>query len=162
MENNGYNQEENTYLVLDTETTGLKADDGDRVVEIGIIEVKNNKKTGNKLHLYIKPLDENGKQKPVGETEAIHGLSDEFLSDKPTMQEVMPQILKFIEGKVLVIHNAPFDVKFLEKELAICEKPSLFKIIKNVHCTLKTDERLYPKEKHKLDYNHCFPYLFLI
>ena len=146
-----YENEKTAYMVLDTETTGLKADEGDRVVEIGIVEMIDNEPTGRKLHLHIKPLDEYGNQRTVGETEKVHGLSDQFLSDKPTMKEVIKDIIDFVQGTVLVIHNAKFDVKFLEKELEICEQPKLFTIVKNVHCTYVTDSRLYPKEKHKLD-----------
>lgn len=144
-------EEKNHKMVLDVETTGLKADNGDRIVEIGIVEVIDNKKTGRIFHRYIKPVDEAGNQISVGETEKIHGLSNEFLADKPTMAEVIDEVINFISGSVLVIHNAKFDVKFLEKELASAEKDKLFHIVKNVHCTLLTDTRLYPKEKHKLD-----------
>lgn len=145
------NQEQIVHMVLDTETTGLKPENGDRIIEIGVVEMINNEPTGRKLQLYIKPVDENGNQKPVGDSIVAHGLSDEFLADKPLMPEVIDQFIDFIKGSVLVIHNAKFDVKFLENELKICEKPKLFDLIKNVHCTYITDSRLYPKEKHKLD-----------
>lgn len=151
MSDYGNNNEQVVHMVLDTETTGFKADDGDRIVEIGVVEMINNQPTGRKLQLYIKPIDDNGNQKSVGDSFKVHGLSDEFLADKPLMSSVIDKFIDFVRGTVLVIHNAKFDVKFLEKELELCEKPKLFNLVKNVHCTLMTDTRLFPKEKHKLD-----------
>lgn len=152
FENEGKDQ--TVYMVIDTETTGFKSEDGDRIIEIGAVEMIGNEKTGRKLQLYVKPLNEDGSQRPVGDSEKVHGLSDEFLSDKQTMGKVIDQFIDFVKDTVLVIHNAKFDVKFLEKELELFEKPKLFNIVKNVHCTLLTDSRLFPKEKHKLD-NLC-------
>lgn len=145
------NNEQVPYMVLDTETTGFKPEEGDRIIEIGVVEMINNELTGRKAQFYIKPYDDNGNQRPVGDSIKAHGLTDEFLSDKPKMAEVIDQFIEFVKGSVLVIHNAKFDVKFLEKELELLEKPKLFDIVRNVHCTLITDTRLFPKEKHKLD-----------
>lgn len=99
-------------VVLDTETTGLEPNDGHRVIEIGCVEVINRRITGNNLHLYLNPerdIDEGAL--------AVHGISTEFLADKPTFDKVVDQFLAFVDGAELVIHNAPFDVGFLNHEL---------------------------------------------
>lgn len=99
-------------VVLDTETTGLEPNDGHRVIEIGCVEVINRRITGNNLHLYLNPerdIDEGAL--------AVHGISTEFLADKPTFDTVVDEFLAFVDGAELVIHNAPFDVGFLNHEL---------------------------------------------
>ncbi|KGD65705.1 DNA polymerase III subunit epsilon [Alcanivorax nanhaiticus] len=99
-------------VVLDTETTGLEPNDGHRVIEIGCVEVISRRITGNNLHLYLNPereIDEGAL--------AVHGISTEFLADKPTFDKVVDQFLAFVDGAELVIHNAPFDVGFLNHEL---------------------------------------------
>ncbi|MCG8394930.1 MAG: DNA polymerase III subunit epsilon [Pseudomonadales bacterium] len=99
-------------VVLDTETTGLEPNDGHRVIEIGCVEVVNRRITGNNLHLYLNPereIDEGAL--------AVHGISTEFLADKPTFDKVVDEFLAFVDGAELVIHNAPFDVGFLNHEL---------------------------------------------
>ena len=99
-------------VVLDTETTGLEPNDGHRVIEIGCVEVINRRITGNNLHLYLNPerdIDEGAL--------AVHGISTEFLADKPTFDKVVDELLAFVDGAELVIHNAPFDVGFLNHEL---------------------------------------------
>lgn len=99
-------------VVLDTETTGLEPNDGHRVIEIGCVEVINRRITGNNLHLYLNP------QRDIDEGAlAVHGISTEFLADKPTFDKVVDQFLAFVDGAELVIHNAPFDVGFLNHEL---------------------------------------------
>lgn len=99
-------------VVLDTETTGLEPNDGHRVIEIGCVEVINRRITGNNLHLYLNP------QRDIDEGAlAVHGISTEFLADKPTFDKVVDQFLDFVDGAELVIHNAPFDVGFLNHEL---------------------------------------------
>ncbi len=100
-------------IVLDTETTGLSPDDGDRLVEIGCIELVNHMSTGETYHQYINP----GMTMPAA-AEAIHGLSDEFLSDKPVFPDVADEFLEFIGDAALVIHNASFDMGFINAELA--------------------------------------------
>ena len=99
-------------VVLDTETTGLEPNDGHRVIEIGCVEVINRRITGNNLHLYLNPerdIDEGAL--------AVHGISTEFLAGKPTFDKVVDEFLAFVDGAELVIHNAPFDVGFLNHEL---------------------------------------------
>lgn len=99
-------------IVLDTETTGLDPAQGDRIAEIGAVELMNHLPTGRTLHLYVNP----GRPMPA-EAFAIHGLSDDLLRDKPPFAEVAPALLDFLGDAVLVIHNAAFDIGFLNSEL---------------------------------------------
>ncbi|BAP14148.1 MAG: DNA polymerase III subunit epsilon [Alcanivorax borkumensis] len=99
-------------VVLDTETTGLEPNDGHRVIEIGCVEMENRRLTGNSLHLYLNPE----REIDAGAL-AVHGISSEFLADKPTFDKVVDEFLAFVDGAELVIHNAPFDVGFLNHEL---------------------------------------------
>ncbi len=99
-------------IVLDTETTGLDPKDGHRIVEIGAVELYNHVPTGNVYHQYINPLISMPDQ-----AFAVHGLSDEFLSDKPKFSEIAKEFLDFIGSAKLVIHNAAFDIKFINAEL---------------------------------------------
>jgi DNA polymerase-3 subunit epsilon len=100
-------------IVLDTETTGLEAGKGHRIIEIGCIELVERRPSGKRFHRYLNP------QRPVDEgARAVHGISDEFLADKPRFAEVAGEFLEFIAGAELVIHNAAFDVGFLDAELA--------------------------------------------
>ncbi len=107
-------------IVLDTETTGLDPQDGHRIVEIGAVELYNHVPTGNVYHQYINPLI------PMPDQAlAIHGLSDEFLSDKPKFSEIAKEFLDFIGSAKLVIHNAAFDIKFINAELKSIEKEEI-------------------------------------
>lgn len=134
-------------IVLDTETTGLKPEDGHRIVEIGAVEVIDNVKTDKKYHVYINPERESD----VGAFKA-HGLTTEFLKDKKKFSEIVDEFLDFVNGAELVIHNADFDIKFLNKELDNANKGRLWDHIKNVECTLKKDKLLHADErKHSLD-----------
>jgi DNA polymerase-3 subunit epsilon len=99
-------------IVLDTETTGLSAVDGDRIVELGCVELVNRKLTGNNLHLYFNPERDSHE-----EALRVHGLTTEFLRDKPKFAEKAQDILAYLQDAELIIHNAPFDVGFLNKEL---------------------------------------------
>lgn len=101
-------------IVLDTETTGLDPARGHRIIEIGAVEVIGRKLTGNTFHVYINP-------QRVVEQEAIevHGITNEFLQDKPVFSQIADDFLKFIDGSELVIHNAPFDVGFMDHEFAL-------------------------------------------
>lgn len=107
-------------IVLDTETTGFDPDTGDRIVEIGAIELINYLPTGRHYHQYINP--ERGMP---AEAFAVHGLSDEFLSDKPKFSEISKEFIDFIGDSRLVIHNAPFDMKFLNWELNRAGHPTM-------------------------------------
>lgn len=107
-------------VVLDTETTGFKPEEGHRLVEIGCIELVNHVQTGNRFHTYINP------ERPVPpEAAAVHGLTDEFLADKPLFETVAAEFVAFIGDSPLVIHNASFDMKFLRWELKLLGYPDL-------------------------------------
>ena len=107
-------------IVLDTETTGLDPQNGHRIVEIGAVELYNHVPTGNEYHQYINPIISMPDQ-----AFAIHGLSDEFLSDKPKFSEIANEFLDFIGSAKLVIHNAAFDIKFINAELKNIEKEEI-------------------------------------
>lgn len=107
-------------ICLDTETTGLDPATGDRVVEIGGVELLNHMPTGKTFHQYLNP------DRPMPkEAFDVHGLSDDFLRDKPRFRSIAPAFLAFIGDSTLVIHNAPFDMKFLNHELAAAGHPPL-------------------------------------
>ncbi|MCW2245075.1 DNA polymerase-3 subunit epsilon [Azospirillum fermentarium] len=107
-------------IVLDTETTGFKPEEGHRLVEIGCLELVNHVQTGNRFHVYINP------ERPVPpEAAAVHGLTDEFLADKPVFETVAAEFVAFIGDSPLVIHNASFDMKFLRWELKLLGYPEL-------------------------------------
>jgi len=107
-------------IVFDTETTGLRPDEGHRMVEIGCIELDNRIETGRTFHAYFNP------QRPMpAEAEAVHGLGDQFLSDKPLFADLAEDLLAFLGDAPLIAHNAMFDMRFLNAELALCERPAI-------------------------------------
>lgn len=131
-------------IVLDTETTGLDARGDDRIIEIGCIEIYNRIPTGAEYHCYINP-----KRDVPAEAEAVHGLSTAFLTDKPTFDAVMDAFLEFIKDDVLVIHNAPFDIGFLNAEMARFDRPALE--MERVVDTLQLARRKHPSGPNNLD-----------
>ncbi|GGF75740.1 DNA polymerase III subunit epsilon [Azorhizobium oxalatiphilum] len=131
-------------IVLDTETTGLEASKGDRVVEIGCVEMVNRILTGNTYHVYINP-----ERNMPAEAFAVHGLSEEFLSDKPKFAEVADGFLDFIGEDTLVIHNAAFDIGFLNAELARMERTPIAR--DRVVDTVALARRKHPGASAKLD-----------
>ena len=107
-------------IVLDTETTGINPRDGHRIIEIGALELMHHLPTGQKLHLYINP------EREIDEgAVAVHGITSIFLSDKPTFVEIVDEFLNFIGSDPLVIHNAAFDMAFINAELARLDRPAL-------------------------------------
>jgi DNA polymerase-3 subunit epsilon len=133
-------------IVLDTETTGLNAKLGDRVIEIGCLELLNRRPTENHFHHYLNPeraSDEGAVR--------VHGISDEFLLDKPRFREIASEFIEYIRGAELIIHNAPFDVEFLEQELALAKLPPLLQHCAGVRDTLKLAKELHPGKKNSLD-----------
>lgn len=135
------------YIVLDTETTGLSPTTGERIVEIGAVEVLNGEKTGKHFHVYINPDD-----KTVSpDAFKVHGISDDFLKDKPKFNEIADDFFKFIKDKTLVIHNAEFDVGFINAEFNRLNLPELEQCTKKIICSLQTAKALYPKKKVNLD-----------
>ena len=133
-------------IVLDTETTGLNAKLGDRVIEIGCLELLNRRPTGNHFHHYLNPerASEEGAMK-------VHGISDEFLLDKPRFREIATEFIEYIRDAELIIHNAPFDVEFLEQELALAKLPPLSQYCAGVLDTLKLAKELHPGKRNSLD-----------
>ena len=123
-------------LILDTETTGFYYQDGDRIIEVGAIEMINRKLTGSSIHIYINP------KKPVGDSEAVHGISDEFLKDKPLYEEIADVLFDYLKGAEIIAHNATFDMNFLDMEF----KRAGFVALSDV-CTV-TDTLVMAKSKH--------------
>ena len=131
-------------VVLDTETTGLSTKEKHRIVEIGCIELKDQIPTNNIFHEYINP------QRPVSsEAFKVHGYSDEFLSDKKTFSGIVDSFLNFIKDKKLIIHNAAFDLSFINYELKILKKKPIDK--KGIIDTLELARMKYPGAQHSLD-----------
>ena len=133
-------------IVLDTETTGLSAADGDRVIELGCVELVNRKLTGNNLHLYFKPDRESHE-----DALRVHGITTAFLADKPRFQEMAAQIRDYLEGAELIIHNAPFDMGFLNKEFERAKMPSLTSMVGGVLDTLVMAKSMFPGKRNSLD-----------
>jgi DNA polymerase III subunit epsilon len=131
-------------IVFDTETTGLDPVSGDRIVEIGCVEMLNRAETGRHFHAYFNP----GRPMPPG-AEAVHGLTDVFLSDKPTFAERVEDLLEFIEDSPLVAHNASFDFGFLNHELGLCGRGVL--CTSRMVDTLTLARSRHPGAKHSLD-----------
>jgi DNA polymerase III subunit epsilon len=134
-------------IVLDTETTGLEPAEGHRIIEIGCIELLDRRVTNNTYHEYVNP----GRDVEPGALE-IHNISNEFLANKPSFSDIAASFLKYIEGAQLVIHNAAFDVMFINNELRILGKP-LADITQScdVLDTLELARRLHPGQKNSLD-----------
>ncbi|MBF6631299.1 MAG: DNA polymerase III subunit epsilon [Comamonas sp.] len=133
-------------VVLDTETTGLSAEGGDRVIELGCVELVGRKLTGNNLHLYFNP----GRDSHP-DALRVHGLTTQFLSDKPKFAEKAQDILSYLQGAELIIHNAPFDVGFLNKELARLGMQPLKSYVEGVTDTLVMAKELFPGKRNSLD-----------
>ena len=133
-------------IVLDTETTGLSAESGDRIIEIGCVELLNRKLTGNNLHFYVNPERDSHE-----DALRVHGLTTEFLRDKPKFAEVAEEILRYLEGAEIIIHNAAFDLGFLDKELERLGKPVFTSFVSEVTDTLAMAKQLYPGKRNSLD-----------
>lgn len=133
-------------IILDTETTGLNARTGDRIIEIGCVELVNRRLTGKNLHFYVNPE----RDSDPGAL-AVHGLTTEFLSDKPKFAEVANEILDFVRDADIIIHNAPFDIGFLDAELALLGKPSFKEHCGEVIDTLVQAKQIFPGKRNSLD-----------
>jgi len=134
-------------IVLDTETTGINISEGNRIIEIGCVELVNRKLTGNHYHQYINPE----RDSEQGALE-VHGITTEFLTDKPLFTSVAKDFIDFVSGAELVIHNAPFDVGFLDNELKL--DGNKYGLISD-HCTvvdtLVMAKNMYPGQRNSLD-----------
>ena len=133
-------------IILDTETTGLEVSDGNRIIEIGCVELLNRKLTGNNLHFYVNPERDSHE-----DALRVHGLTTEFLRDKPKFAEVAEEILRYLEGAEIIIHNAAFDIGFLDKELERLGKPVFTSFVSEVTDTLAMAKQLYPGKRNSLD-----------
>jgi DNA polymerase-3 subunit epsilon len=133
-------------IVLDTETTGLDAALGHRIIEIAAIEMINRHISGRDYHCYVNPE----REIDAGAME-VHGITNEFLSDKPKFADVADDFLKFIDGAELIIHNAPFDVAFLNAELERLGREPVSQFCEAIIDTLKTARELHPGKRNSLD-----------
>lgn len=133
-------------IFLDTETTGLSPENGDRMVEIGCIEMDNRRLTGRHLHFYLNPQRKNGEG-----AVAVHGLTDDFLADKPLFAHVAEEVIEFVRGAEIIIHNASFDVGFLNEELRRCGLPKFSTHVGAVTDTLAMARDQFPGKSNSLD-----------
>ena len=133
-------------IVLDTETTGLSAEGGDRIIELGCVELLNRKLTGNNLHLYFNPGRDSHE-----DALKVHGITNEFLKDKPKFADMAPQILEYLQGAEIIIHNAAFDVGFLNKELELTGRPPFKTYVESVTDTLAMAKEMFPGKRNSLD-----------
>ena len=135
-------------IILDTETTGLDPKSGHRVIEIGCIELINRKFTGEQFHVYLNP-DRDSEEGAL----KVHGLTTEFLRNKPRFNEVYDDFIKFIDKSELLIHNAEFDVKFLDHEIKLLSKelPLISNCVSKITDTLQIAREKHPGQRNSLD-----------
>tara|TARA_A100001015_G_scaffold292379_1_gene367664 strand:+ start:45 stop:755 length:711 start_codon:yes stop_codon:yes gene_type:complete len=135
-------------VILDTETTGLDPKSGHRVIEIGCIELVNRKFTGEHYHIYLNPDRESDEA-----ALEVHGLTSEFLSDKPRFKDIYEDFLEFIRGSELLIHNAEFDVNFLDHEIKLLSKklPTVSDSVTKITDTLQIAREKHPGQRNSLD-----------
>lgn len=137
---------EKRLIMLDTETTGLKPEAGHRVIEIGAVVLENRQITRESFHQYINP--EFAVEQGALE---VHGISNEFLQDKPTFDVIVEDFMAFIDGAVLVMHNAPFDVKFLNNELMLCQYGQQLEQVAEIVDSLVIAKQKHPGARNNLD-----------
>ena len=133
-------------IVLDTETTGLSAEGGDRIIEIGCVELVARKLTGNNKHWYLNPERDSHE-----DALKVHGISNEFLRDKPKFAAVVDELMEYVAGAEIIIHNAAFDVGFLNKELELLGRPPFTGHVGKVTDTLAMAKEMYPGKRNSLD-----------
>jgi DNA polymerase-3 subunit epsilon len=132
-------------IVLDTETTGIRPEEGHRVIEVGAVQILNREITNTEFHKYVQP------NKPVGDSVNIHGITDKFLINKPQFDKISNDLLSFIKGATLIIHNAPFDLGFLNNELKINGIDKKIEDICQIIDTLELSKEQRPGTMHNLD-----------
>ena len=133
-------------IFFDTETTGLRAEGGDRLVEIGCVEMVSRRLTGNNKHFYVNP------ERPSDEEAVrIHGLTDAFLADKPKFAQVADELLDYLAGAELIIHNAAFDIGFMNEELRRLGRPKLPTLVGRVTDSLLMAREMFPGKANSLD-----------
>ncbi len=133
-------------IVLDTETTGLDPRSGHRIIEVACIELVNRRLTGHHLHKYINP-----EREIDAGAQAVHGITLEFLADKPKFADIADEFLEFINGAELIIHNAPFDIGFLNAELDRLGRVPVGTICNGVIDTLRMAKEIFPGKRNSLD-----------
>jgi len=133
-------------IFLDTETTGLNPESGDRIVEIGCIEMVNRRLTGETRHFYLNP-ERKGNEEAI----KVHGLTDEFLADKPKFAEVADDLIGFLRGAEVIIHNAAFDVGFLNAEFKRLRRSTVDTLVAKVTDTLLMAREMFPGKANSLD-----------
>ncbi|MFI5445499.1 DNA polymerase III subunit epsilon [Polaromonas sp. UC242_47] len=133
-------------IVLDTETTGLSAANGDRIIEIGCVELLGRKLTGNNKHFYLNPERESHE-----DALKVHGISNEFLQDKPKFGAIVDELLAYLQDAEVIIHNAPFDISFLNKELELIGRPPIKHCVAKVTDSLMMAKELFPGKRNSLD-----------
>jgi DNA polymerase-3 subunit epsilon len=133
-------------IVLDTETTGLNPRTGDRVIEVGCVELHNRMLTGNNFHRYINP-ERDSEEGAL----AVHGLTTEFLRDKPKFAEIAQELRDYIQGAEVIIHNAPFDLGFLNAEFKLLNLPTFTSHCSGVIDTLVNAKEMHPGKRNSLD-----------
>ena len=133
-------------IFLDTETTGLSPESGDRVIEIGCVEMHNRRLTGNNLHFYLNP-----QRRSHEDAVKVHGLTDEFLADKALFASIADELLAFVAGAEIIIHNAGFDVGFLNEELRRMGRPPFPGCVSRVTDSLTMAREMFPGKSNSLD-----------
>lgn len=133
-------------IVLDTETTGLNPRSGDRIIEIGCVEIVNRRLTGNNFHSYINP-ERDSEEGAL----AVHGLTTEFLSDKPKFAEIANELRDYVKDAEIIIHNAPFDLAFLDAEFDRLGFPPFARHVAMVTDTLVQAKEMHPGKRNSLD-----------
>ena len=132
-------------IVLDTETTGINPKEGHRIIEVGAVQIKNREITNTEFHKYIQP------NRTVGDSVNIHGITDKFLINKPQFNQISDDLLSFIEGATLIIHNAPFDLGFLNNELKLNGIKKRIEDLCPVIDSLELSKKQRPGTMHNLD-----------
>ncbi len=133
-------------IVLDTETTGLSAESGDRIIEIGCVELVGRKLTGNNRHFYLNPGRDSHE-----DALKVHGISNDFLRDKPKFAAVADELLDYLQGAEIIIHNAPFDVSFLNKELELIGREPMARCVAGVIDSLMMAKEMFPGKRNSLN-----------
>ena len=133
-------------IFLDTETTGLSADNGDRIIEIGLIEMVDRRLTGQHRHWYLNP-----ERSSHPDAVRVHGITDDFLADKPRFTQIVDELVEFVSGAEVVIHNAAFDIGFLDAELQRVGRYGLRECVVGVLDTLLMAREMYPGKSNSLD-----------
>ncbi|MEO5661280.1 MAG: DNA polymerase III subunit epsilon [Polaromonas sp.] len=133
-------------IVLDTETTGLSAENGDRIIEIGCVELVRRKLTGNNKHFYLNPERDSHE-----DALKVHGISNEFLKDKPKFSAIAAELLDYLQDAEVIIHNAPFDVSFLNKELELIGRGGIRQCVAKITDSLMMAKEMFPGKRNSLN-----------